>query len=256
VPISKRWLVAGTLVMIGAMWFTSRALLALDLATKREAWWFVVAFAIGAFAGGAVIARHSSVRAWCESVIAAALSVAFMIVIARAGRDANNSVAGPVAIMSLAQLALASVVAFGAAYAGARLGRRVTSSPSAPAVIVLSGLLINGAMTFTMGTISAIAGTHRFSGAIVPVVFLAIAAGGFATQAVVAEKRPWTCASGGVLLLLLFAQKDGRGSIAAGAFAVGALTLMGWVGARIAVRVFRDRWQSAPSTIPEARVER
>lgn len=252
--LAKRWVVVGTLVMIGAMWFTSRALLVLDLATRREAWWFVAAIAIGGFAGGAVIARHSSARPWCEPVITAALSIAFLIVIARYGRDPRNSVAGPVSIMAMVHLCIACALAIAGAYAGALLGRRTTTTPSAPSVIVLSGLLINGALTFMMGTFAALAGHHRFSGAIVPAVFLAIGAAGFATQAVVGTKRPWTCAAGSVLLLLLFLQQDGRSSIGGAIAGVVALTLTAWGGARIAVRVFRARWTSTSPDLPSARL--
>ena len=251
--LAKRWLVVGALLVIGAMWFGSRALLFLHLAARHEPWWFVGSFVVGAFGAGAVIARHAAVRPWREPAIAAALAMGFLAAIAWAGPAASNAITGPVAIMSRGQLGLASVLSIAGAYAGALLGRRVTSPPSGPAIVVLSGLLINGAMVVTMGTSAALAHDHRFSGSVVPVMLAAIAMAGFATQAVVMTKRPWTCASGGVLVLLLFLQSDG--SIVDGVFAVAVLTLVAWVGARIAVRVFRDRWATSVAALPTAHVE-
>ncbi|MGE0401805.1 MAG: hypothetical protein AB7T06_34200 [Kofleriaceae bacterium] len=248
------WLLVGVLVMVGATWFTTRAMMVLELATRADAWLFVGAFGVGAVAAGAVIARHASVRPWCEPVIASGLAIAFMIAVAWYGRDANNSLIGPLSIMSSVQTFIASALVVGGAYGGALLGRRFTTPPSVPAIIVLSGLVMNGALMVAMGTLAGIAGHHRFAGGFVVVVMASVAAAGFATQAVVATKRPWTCASGGLLLMLLFVQED-RGSITNGISAVLVLTLIGWIGARIAVRVFRDRWTTPPISVPAARVE-
>lgn len=250
--VAKRWLVIGMFVAIGAMWFASRALLALGGATRSDAWPFVVAFAIGGLAAGAVIARHATVRAWCEPIIATVLALAFFLVVARAGRDTSNSVVGPISIMSTAQLVLTCVCAIAGAYGGALAGRRISAPPATAAIIVLSGLLMNGVMMLLLGAMAALLGTHKLTGGFVPLVFVAPALAGFATQAVVAARRPWTCASGGLLLLLLFVQEDRDRSISGAALAIGALTLLGWIGARIAVRVYRERWIAPAVSVPEA----
>lgn len=156
-PVSKRWVLAGALGAIGAMWFASRALLSLHVPLRAGAWWFVIVFAIGALVAGATISRHHGRRGWREPVSGALIALAFFGVVGLGG-DANNSVSAPVAIMAAVQLAATCVLVVGASFAGALLGRRVTSAPSTPAIIVLSGLIVNGTSMATMGAIAALSG--------------------------------------------------------------------------------------------------
>ena len=248
-PVSKRWILAGALASIGAMWFASCALLSLHVAPRTGAWWFVVAFAIGALVAGATISRHHGRRGWREPVIGAVIALAFFGVVGLAA-DAKHSVSGPVTLMANVQLALTCVLVVGAALGGALLGQRVTSAPSTPAILVLSGLIMNGTSMATLDAIAALTGRLSLSGAFVALLLFAIVVAGFLTQALIATRRPWTCASGGLLLLLLVVQDGDAASISGVAIFIGFFTLLGWVGARIAVRVYRARWITP--AMPEA----
>lgn len=238
--ISKRWVFAGMLVVLGAISLVSRALLALHVSVRADTWWFVIAFAIGGFGAGATIARHGG--GWRAPVLAAALALVFLGAIGF-GADVKTS---PITFMATEQLALACVLVIGATFGGALLGRRVASAPSGPAIIVLSGLLMHGAVIATVSTIVAF-GQDGLSGACLLLALLAIVASGFVTQALIAARRPWTCASGGVLLLLVMLQEDDKSGLPAVAIAVAIFTLIGWVGARLARHVY---W-GAPA-MPEA----
>lgn len=239
--ISKRWVFASALASIGAMWFASRALLSLHVALRTGAWWFVIAFALGALVAGATISRHHGRHGWREPVIGAVIALAFFGVVGLGG-EPNNSVSAPVAIMAAVQLAVTCVLVVGASLAGALLGRRVTSAPSTPAIIVLSGLIMNGTSMATMGAVAAFSGRLPLTGAFVVLLLVAIVVAGFLTQALLATRRPWTCASGGLLMLLLVIEDGDTDSIAGVGIFVGFFTLLGWIGARIAVRVYRARW--------------
>lgn len=81
-------------------------------------------------------------------------------------------------------------------------------------------------------------------------LLVAIVVAGFLTQALLATRRPWTCASGGLFMLLLVVEDGDAASIAGVGIFIGFFTLVGWIGARIAVRVYRARWVTP--TVPEA----
>jgi hypothetical protein len=232
---------ASVLVVLGAISFASRALLACHISARAGGWWFVIAFAIGGLGAGATIARHGG--GWRASVLAAVLALVFLACVGLgAGVEAS-----PIAFMATLQLALACVLVIGATFAGGLLGRRVTSAPSAPAIIVLSGLIMYGAAVAMVFTLAAFGAVDPSDSAVWLVLFAIIVAG-FVTQALIAARRPWTCASGGLFLILLVAQEGDAFGIAGVAIAIGFLTLLAWIGARLATHVY---W-GAPA-MPEAR---
>jgi hypothetical protein len=244
--MQARWVIAGTLSVVGACWLARVLPLALRL---DDAWWRYSASALAAFGAGALLVALAPLRPWREPAAAGVLATALVAVCALAQPDLADNwfvahashpwyVGLGIAVVSGAMTAAGGFVARRIATAAARTGR----------IVLLSALVITGIPALLLLATNA------------PVlsVVTGVAAGGFVTQAVIVPRRPWACGAGGGALMLYPLALSGWDvdvlKIAMAGLSALLFMLIGTVGARLAWR-FLLREDAPPSPdVPTARL--
>lgn len=253
VKVSARWVLAGTLAVIGGYWLAVRLLIDAGLEGGSVPY---LAHALGGAVVGVSMSLRAPFRPWREPLVAGFLGVAVLAVLALAlpspiGWVTTRSTHPWPAACAAALLSAAS------ACAGALVVRRL--SPVAPldaiSLLVLSALVMLG----TLMAIAAIPRALALSNAST-VLAVGMLAGSFSssylTQRLASRYRPWLCGGGIVLASMPFMSFTmSAAEIRRSAIALLGLVLVGAWGARTAWR--RGLHDSAPveTEVPMARLE-
>lgn len=247
-----RWIAVGALAVVGGFWLTTRSLQILQV---QGAWLPFAGHFVGALLAGAMMVAHAALRPWREPVAAGAAAVGVLAVMFLVlPQQWFSWVAARSTYPWLMALAMAGVSAAGA-MCGAMIARRVASTtPHTAKLVLLSALTITGCMViaihFAMG--SGVAASPR-AGTLIPML-LAVVAGGFMTQLMVAVYRPWASGGGAIVLVLLLYADAGltREGVSA-LIGASSLAAVGAIGARLARRWVRPI-DAAPDELPPARL--
>lgn len=244
--VQVRWVVVGTLVVIGAYWLAGGVSLVFG---SHAAWSAYGVYALAAFGVGALMVAHAPLRPWREPAAVGVLAVAEVAAFSLAGPGlaANWFIARAlhpwyvglgVAIMSGALAA-----------AGGLLVRRTATATARTNLIVLLSALV------TSGIIGLIILSSCESA---PVLLAGVVAGGFITQAMIVPRRPWACGAGGcALAVFTLAENDLDGIVNELVLAtISGLFLLaiGAFGAWLAWRLLRRGDAPSSPDVPPARL--
>ena len=221
-----RWVVVGTLAILGTLGFVGRAIMVFgaDLKTAAAS---ITACAVGGFLGAATMRRHLGQRGW-EAPVAGALAV-----LVAGGFLRWIGAHKVLAVISLP----VCFVALGASTLGAYAGARVAAAsavrpPTALTLWILSGFVTQGVMMALATPFFA----YDHMGMGILAMFGCAVFGGFLTQQVSAVRRVWACGSGAMMMVLLFADLGPPVSMLLGiSLGFTVYAALGALGARIAV---------------------
>lgn len=241
----------GVLGSIGGFVVISKV--ALELGSSL-AWSIPVMMALSGALVGAVMARATPLRPLREPALGATLGTGLFVAIVLAGTLPPAWMVALGVPPPLVAAGLAALVGAAAA-GGAALALRfpVAATPTTAWVLTASTLVTGGAIGIAVAFVESVGKGERDL-VLFASMFVMLVLAGFVTQLVVRARRPWACASGVVLLIVLNALGPGHQQGIPAALAGSVIcALFGTVGARLAWRMkVMHELEDAPE-VPAAR---
>ena len=253
---SLPWAAVGAIAVIGGYWLAQRTLI---VARAGDVWLPYAALALGGAAAGALMVVCAPLRPGREPLAAGILAVAAMAALFLVAPHPAFSWA--VARSEHPWTAALILIALGgaSAFAGAALGRWLTVASPGPIVIAaLAGLVLTGALVLLGHGLAGSTSLSLRNAAVVAWPAATLVAG-FATQAVLPERRTGACAAGSFILVawaVLERASFGSARLLVHGVAVASIGLpIAYLGARLAWRWIgrRDGVADHEPILPAAR---
>ncbi len=241
---SWRWLLVGMLCIVGGYWIGVRILLTVGVESPALP---LLAHALSAACGGAIMTAHAPLRPWREPLAAGVLAIGVLGVLVALPYSqfwVVAHVAHPV--LGFAVAAGSGLCSGSAAWV---VRRFATTTPTTASIFGVSLLLTTGsAVTFSQLVLGLrLSGGWMIGSAVAGVFF-----GGYLTQRVIPVRRPWICGAGPAFYCL-WAVSHNPTSLHVGASLVGSgvLVLIAALGAWVG---WRRNHSETDAAIPPARV--
>jgi hypothetical protein len=254
--VSLRWLLAGACTVAGAYWIGLRVLQVAGLDSGIVPYLGPV---VGGLAGGAVMTAHVVLRPRREPLVAGVLAIAMFAVVFMALPHARFTWIASRSDHPWLVLTLLAALAGATSAGGAAITNRFAQAPACGAgPVLLLGMLLSTGLLVLAG--QAAQGLGAPNWLFVVVICASVFAGGYATQALVAEHAPFASGLGVAVTVVLFviAGRDEVAHDRLGQALVGGLMMAG-LGTWGAGRAWRRRVRRGDvpgASIPPARAAR
>ena len=238
--MKTRWVIAGTLAIVGAYWTAVMMLIFFRPYGDWSAWVMLSAHIAAPPIVGALMVAHAPLRPWREPALAGVLAVVTLTVMMRGMHEE------PFALLRSWPVAAGVAAGSGAlAGLGGLATRRVVATSRTDLLLVLGAFVMAGTCAvlvraMDLGILSALLG---------------MVLGGFITQSVIPRPRPWACGVGGGMFVLLTLTSSFDGSVLIAAVVTWpVIVLLGALGAALSWWILRRGREVPAAEVPAARI--